>query len=76
MNESPADILMNKDSLFTEENNIPNENWSQFKRSNEAEGFESSVLNNAHCDIEMVDETENESECWNGGQTYGNNNCN
>ena len=58
-------LEMPQESLYTDEQNIPNENWSQNKR-NEAELYEQSVMNNARCDIEMIDETENESDCWIG----------
>ena len=73
MHESPCEMIIDrevKDSLYTEENTIiPNENWSQFKKSIEAEGPNTNHLDAATYDIEMVDE-EDESECWT--QSYQN----
>ena len=71
--QSSVDMIIDKepkDSLYTDELAVPNENWSQFKRSNEVEAVDSSPRNNAHCDIdtEMIDEEE-DSACWNESQS-------
>ena len=39
MHESPVGMIVDKEvkeSLFTDENTIPNENWSQYKKSIDA----------------------------------------
>ena len=58
-----------KDSLYSDELAVPNENWSQFKRSDEVKAVDSSPRKSTHCDIdtEMVDEEE-DSSCWNESQ--------
>ena len=71
-NESPADIIIENSSLVREslysDAVVPNENWSQVKKSNEAETPQSPQDGQFVIDTEMVDE-EDDSACWNGMQS-------